>query len=63
MPSVKDSSFSLDAFTMVNKEAIFVGSNVGPNWCINQMLSLCAEKDIQLLKNFHLKISLKLLIS
>jgi uncharacterized zinc-type alcohol dehydrogenase-like protein len=46
MPPVKASSFSLDAFTMVNKEAIFVGSNVGPNWCINQMLPLCAEKDI-----------------
>ena len=37
-------SDSLNAFTMVNKEAI--GSNVGPNWCINQMLHLCAEKDI-----------------
>jgi uncharacterized zinc-type alcohol dehydrogenase-like protein len=46
MPPVNACSFNLDAFTLVVKEAVFVGSNVGPNWCINQMLPLCAEKDI-----------------
>ena len=46
MPAVADCDFKVNVWALVTKEIDFVGSNVGPRWCIKEMLPLCAEKNV-----------------
>ena len=37
MPAVADCDFKVNVWALVTKEIDFVGSNVGPRWCIKEM--------------------------